>query len=366
MTTTEHNYNSTQVETKLDESTLPDKLKGTTNLVILDDSTFTDSLDNLLIPPVPTEGQILYHNKPSASYEESSQLFFDNAHKFNNPDSPLVITLQFKLGSNDDGKSMNDLISKANIINMMGNFKFKLYIFKIVIDKQPDKFKLPPVEDLTPLKRNEDVAMYNKLEVDYKERHSCQPKISISWLGPEIQELHLGQKVRLDVFIKRDYPTKFPNLETVGFESYYAGTVWTMGELVKSNGSLIKTITLGSMRSVLLENLPVLQKCTVRGYELRHYRRMMELMRSSEVIHYYGEKFDYFDHQCRMYRKKHPDLDFYYSFNIDEKPTRIPSPCEDGDPIPRTFGTEFPYWDEEIPAPFLPPGMICYLNGARP
>ncbi|KAK6463630.1 hypothetical protein DFJ63DRAFT_335153 [Scheffersomyces coipomensis] len=126
---------------------LPDKLNGISNLVLLVDTTLNDDFDNIMIPDIPTIGQILYHNDNEImNYEDSSQFFFDNAHKFKNPLQPLTITLQFKLGIHDDGSSMIDLLSKANYIKRMGYFNFKLYIFQIVTGQEPENFKIPPLE----------------------------------------------------------------------------------------------------------------------------------------------------------------------------------------------------------------------------
>ncbi|KAK6463622.1 hypothetical protein DFJ63DRAFT_335144 [Scheffersomyces coipomensis] len=210
-------------------SPLPDKFKGITDLVLLVDTTGNDDLDKIIIPDIPTVGQILDHNNHNVNYKESSKFFFDNVRRFKGSPYTINITLQFKLGLHDDGSSMNDLLLKANFIQQIGCFKFKFYIFKIVTHQCPDPFVMPALgyfqfldcigfrfdTDVIPKRVSENEISNMKY---YKHTVNYHIPISILWLREGLQELHLGQKVRL--LGSEVIHLKFPNLVNIGFECY--------------------------------------------------------------------------------------------------------------------------------------------------
>ncbi|KAK6464280.1 hypothetical protein DFJ63DRAFT_311578 [Scheffersomyces coipomensis] len=353
-----------QDESKVNQDTLPEKLNGITDIVLLVDTTQNEDLSKLLIVPVETKGQILYHNNPSVAYEESSQFFFDNAHKFNNPECPLTVTLQFKLGSHEDGKILNDLILKANAIDFLGCFKFKLCIFKIV-DEHSDIFEMPPSVYLTQLKFiafrfDSDFVhkpslddMYNQEQ--YRRYKDTYPIVSISWLGPELEELHIGPKVRIVEQEKTITCGKYPKLQIFGAECNDMKTVVRLGKVLFHNKDSIKNLTLYSGPTLLIPYpMPSLEKCVIRGYYLLPNMREAWLFYTAKSAHCYGERFEYFADDIRRIVRRFKQVRFYYSFDREEKPVIIKAK--------RREETEDYAVPEFIPPPFLPPAITIYYN----
>ncbi|KAK6464999.1 hypothetical protein DFJ63DRAFT_332443 [Scheffersomyces coipomensis] len=279
----------------VNQDPLPDKLQGITNLVLLVDTTLNDDFENLLIKEVPTEGQILYHNNSEANYKDSSQFLFDNAHKFNEASEPLIVTLQFKLGLLDDGSSMTDLLLKANAIKAIGNFEFKLYIFKIVAHQKKDSFVMPSelyFKDLNCIGFRFDTDLVPKIhnlsrdekEVEYHRNVNHHIPISISWLGQNIEELYLGQKVRLDGYEFCEY--KFPKLVDHGFECYDQVTSHNWAPFLYHNNTLKKVVfqDFQSGRIYLDVRLHV-EKLYLIGFEIpvMHYHWVLYLWGAKEI-----------------------------------------------------------------------------------
>ncbi|KAK6464279.1 hypothetical protein DFJ63DRAFT_311577 [Scheffersomyces coipomensis] len=352
-----------QDESKVNQDTLPEKLNGITDIVLLVNTTQNEDLSKLLIVPVETKGQILYHNNPSVAYEESSQLLFDNAHKFNNPECPLTVTLQFKLGSHEDGKILNDLILKANAIDFLGCFKFKLYIFKIV-DERPNIFEMPPSVYLTPLNciafRFDSNFVHRSVDDDicnlqFKEFKHTYPTVSISWLGTELEELHIGPKVRIIEQEKTLTSGKFPKLQIFGSECNEFQTMLTLEKILLHNKDSIKNLTLFSDPMLVIPYpMPSLEKCVVRGYHLLSNRRRAWLFYTAKSAHCYGQRFEYFGDDIRRILRKFKQVRFYYSFDREEKPVIIKAK--------RREETEDYAFPEFIPPPFLPPAITIYYN----
>ncbi|KAK6460167.1 hypothetical protein DFJ63DRAFT_338116 [Scheffersomyces coipomensis] len=279
----------------VNQDPLPDKLQGITNLVLLVDTTLNDDFENLLIKEVPTEGQILHHNNNEVNYEDSSQFLFDNAHKFNEESEPLIITLQFKLGLLDDGSSMIDMLLKANAIKEFGKFKFKFYIFKIVAHQKKDSFVMPSelyFKDLNCIGFRFDTDLVPKIhnlsrdekENEYHRNVNHHIPISISWLGQDIEELHLGQKVRLDGYEYCEY--KFPKLVDHGFECYDQVTSHNWAALLYHHNNLRNMIfqDFQSGQIYLAVELHV-EKLYLIGFEMpvRHYHWVLYLWGAKEI-----------------------------------------------------------------------------------
>ncbi|KAK6461332.1 hypothetical protein DFJ63DRAFT_337226 [Scheffersomyces coipomensis] len=266
---------SVQDQHMVSSGPLPHKLKEVKELVLLVNTTLNDNLDTFLIPDIPVNGQILHHNNTSVTYEDSSQFLFDNAHKFNDPSNPLTITLQFRLGIEDDGTSMDDLLLKANHLKLIGCFKFKFYIFKIVTHQKLDKFKMPPVEyykylNCIGFRFDTDIIPTIPFESREESKHNYirtvnyHIPITIWWLSKDLEELHLGQKIRLLGTKYVDY--KFPKLVNHSFECYDHVTENNWTKFFEKNDS-IKCLTLRNFQAGYYRHFEKLDKITLIGFE---------------------------------------------------------------------------------------------------
>ncbi|KAK6463031.1 hypothetical protein DFJ63DRAFT_334596 [Scheffersomyces coipomensis] len=255
-------------------SPLHPQFKGISNIVLQVDTTLYDQNENLVMPELLVEGLILKHkindDFDPIPYEQSSQCFFDNAHKFYS-NTPLVITLQFKLGLDDDGTSMNDLLLKMNFLSKLGHFNLNIYIYKTLEDGHPTEFNMPPVSYFKKLKNiigfrfeTDHISPDNKLSYDKIVNHHL--KLNISWLDDvELEELYLGQKIRV-IDISH---LKFPKLKSLGFECKDYATSYNFGYFLRRHFSIIKHLTLRDFLGPVYINLEsvALESFTFIGYE---------------------------------------------------------------------------------------------------
>ncbi|KAK6463651.1 hypothetical protein DFJ63DRAFT_127575 [Scheffersomyces coipomensis] len=279
------------------QTTLPDTFKFITDLVLLVDTTKSDNFDNLLIPDIPIKGQVLHHNDRKVDYEDSSKLFFDNAKNFDNKSFPLTITLQFKLGLEDDGMSMRDLLFKAIELVPMG-FKFKVYIFKIVSHQGPDTFRMPPADFLrllncigfrfdTDFIPNAAFTSQQLWKRDYHRNVNHHIPITISWLGKDLEELHLGQKVRL---ASTDYIyLEFQKLIDHSYECYDVASIQNWSGFLVNNNSSFKYLKLRDFQTGYYCPFVGLDKLVLIGFELPiEVHKMFTYLLSSKEIHLCG------------------------------------------------------------------------------
>ncbi|KAK6463644.1 hypothetical protein DFJ63DRAFT_312952 [Scheffersomyces coipomensis] len=282
---------------------IPNELRGITDLVLVVDTTLDDDLERVIIPDIPTVGPILLHNNYTVDYEHHSNLLFDNAHKFKNQLSPVTITLQFRLGLEDNGSSMIELLLKANDLRTLGNFKFKIYIFKIVSHQKPDPFKIPALEyfiNLNPIGFRFDTDIMPSIPfisdeesgIKYHKNVNTHIPITISWLGKDLEELHLGQKVRL---IGTDYlDLKFPKLVNHSFECYDLVTSHNWPVFFSKNVT-IKCLTLRNFQTAYYQVFSSsFDKVTLIGFERSiKDRLLMEYLFSTKTLYFYGVPFQF-------------------------------------------------------------------------
>ncbi|KAK6460264.1 hypothetical protein DFJ63DRAFT_337634 [Scheffersomyces coipomensis] len=296
-----------------DEYSLPSKS------ILLVDTTLNDNLDNLLIPDIPTKGQILLHNNKDVSYEDSSNFFFDNVRKLKDSPQPITITLQFRLGLHDDGSSLNDLL--ANFLQKLGCFKFKFYIFKIyfkaldIIGFRFDTDLIPKILDLS----EEDQ------EANYLKNVNFHIVLDISWLKADIEEIHLGQKIRLDGY--EYYKLVFPKLTNLGFECYDLVTSHNWAVFLYLNNKQRKSLILRDFQSGrIFVNVKLrVDKLYLIGSELPIM--MFEIIKylwEAKEIHLYGTALCYEDLECNINQLPVVTETIYYSPNPN-------SPSQDAD-----------------------------------
>ncbi|KAK6463029.1 hypothetical protein DFJ63DRAFT_312352 [Scheffersomyces coipomensis] len=250
---------------------LPNQFEGISKLVLQVDTTLND-VEELLLPELSVHGLLLKHNISDYTipipYEQSSQCFIDNAHKFDS-NNPLVITLQFKLGINDNGTSMFDLLEKMNKCARLGSFKFKVYIYKSVGDEPCHNYKIPPpslfkqLNGIIGFRFETDNIRYL---IDYHDIWKEMLKISLGWLeGEPLEELYIGQRIIIIDDITHLY---FPNLETIGFECKDYITSYNFSFFIRKHRSIIKNLVLRDFVSpidVLLGDT-LLENLTLIGY----------------------------------------------------------------------------------------------------
>ncbi|KAK6463344.1 hypothetical protein DFJ63DRAFT_334882 [Scheffersomyces coipomensis] len=290
---------SIQNPLKVNNDPLPDKFNEISDIVLLVDTTINDNKENLIFPDIPTEGDILYHNAEGVNYEQSSQYLFDNVHKFSNSSKPLTVTLQFKLGLEDDGTSMDDLLLKANFLNQLGCFKFKIYIFKIVPYQKDDPFKMPPLRYFKNLNcigfRFDTDIIVNSIdcsditekeeEIYYYKNANHHIPIMIGWLSEDLEELHLGHKVRLPQ--KKFTDLRFPKLSSLGVECYDAITKHNFNFFILNHKDVIKKLMLRDVDFWMFSELKLLEEVTFVGYSIMFSWNIRRLT-SIKNIYWYG------------------------------------------------------------------------------
>ncbi|KAK6461910.1 hypothetical protein DFJ63DRAFT_320195 [Scheffersomyces coipomensis] len=309
---------SIQDKENVNQDPLPEKLSGISHIVLQNDTTRFDDLDGIVIPDIPLEGEVLYHNQ-SVDYDNSSQFLFDNAHKFNDPTNPLIVTLYFKLGFDDDERPLYDLILRANSLQQLGSFKFKIYIFKFVDHEKPNRFMMPKLDYLMKLniiafRFDTDMIPENTPTNDfdfYQDTIRCQPSIPICWLSSELEELYIGQKVSLEGQIQG---LTFPKLSSLGIESYDIISCHNLSFLVNSHNHLIKTLTLRDDSSAIeIPDMPVLEKCTLIGNSDDYISRLYTALRWAKVLYCYGCQFHFLSDVLGDLDLAHSDIELFYS-----------------------------------------------------
>ncbi|KAK6463456.1 hypothetical protein DFJ63DRAFT_334990 [Scheffersomyces coipomensis] len=336
---------------KVDHHPLPDKLVGIKNIVLLVDTTSNDNLDDLIIQPIPTEG---------IEYEETSQFLFEQGHKFDDASNPLTITLQFKLGLEDDGTSMNDLLLRANFLTRLGFFKFKVYIFKVMTDKKKDKFIMPPLHYFTQLKcvgfrfdtdifpvieySIPEYLRFDEMVADYFDKVCNHMPLNIDWLGEELEELHLGQKLRVsnEKFCNR----RFPKLTTLGVECYDIITMHNFEILLKNHGDIIRNLTLRDSMFRQFQYLKSIERFILIAHHAGEASASCNKFTTDSLkeIHMYGFRFPVTE---TTFVKEKNLKKFFYSIFYEEE-YQIHSLEEDEIELLKSKGIE------TIEVPFLP------------
>ncbi|KAK6463030.1 hypothetical protein DFJ63DRAFT_312353 [Scheffersomyces coipomensis] len=272
-------------------TTLHNQFEGVPNIVLSVDTTLNDTFEEeFLLPELSVHGLLLKHNindyTTPIPYEQSSQCFIDNAHKFDS-NNPLVITLQFKLGLEDNGTSMFDLLEKMNKCAKLGSFKFKVYIYKSVGDEPYHNFKMPPpslfkqLNGIIGFRFETDNIRYL---IDYHDIWEDLLKISLGWLeGEPLEELYIGQRIIIIDDITHLY---FPNLETIGFECKDYITSYNFSFFIRKHRSIIKNLILRDFKSpidvlfgdTLLENLTIMGYLILYEDEIIHFTNYVKTL----------------------------------------------------------------------------------------
>ncbi|KAK6463454.1 hypothetical protein DFJ63DRAFT_118676 [Scheffersomyces coipomensis] len=200
---------------------------------------------------------------------------------------------------------MNDLLLRVNFLTRLGYFIFKVYIFKIIADKKKDKFIMPPLQYFTKLKcigfrfdtdvipsvdYENDSFRFEEARIDYFEKVVYHIPIMIDWLGEELEELHLGQKIRVneETFVEK----KFPKLTTLGVECYDFITMHNFEIFIEKHGEVLRCLTLRGSGFRKFECLKALEKMVSIAQAYTPSEDFWKLSKISlKEIHIHGFRF---------------------------------------------------------------------------
>ncbi|KAK6197568.1 uncharacterized protein RJT21DRAFT_58294 [Scheffersomyces amazonensis] len=185
-------------------------------------------------PRYPLAGQIFIHNiqkyDSSIPYENTSSFYFDNFHKFKS--TPQDITLQFILGKDDDGSSIRPLLKKL-LYYRKYKPKLSLHIYRNFKEGIRSNFFMP-YRLMSKFKwfgfRFDTDYISKGFKMKYHDLMRSFPIIRLEKLDKNLQELHLGQKLRV-----RGY-NSLRKLSSITFEccdlesqiSWYLSTIFVI------------------------------------------------------------------------------------------------------------------------------------------